>query len=153
MLHDQHAQAQWPAPKLLTMSDLELAAIVWHMQIAEFLQNWPLLGAGRAASLDCDAFLASPTNTLRKLDDFFSLDLGENHLQQAVNGPLFHRNAKTGEDSFDANRRLKEHAQTARQLGGDLDRIVSGSYAICRTTPRGSPLPEPLLPIDKVYCP
>jgi hypothetical protein len=153
MLHDDHAQAQWPAPKLLSMSDLELAAIVWHMQIAEFLRNWPLLGAARAASLDCDAFLASPVDTLCRLDDFLSLGLGKIHLEEAVRGPLFHRNAKTGEDSFDASRRLKEHAQTAQQLGGDLDRIVARSYAICRTTPRGAPLPEPLLPIDKVYCP
>lgn len=153
MLHDDHAQAQWSAPKLLSMSDLELAAIVWHMQIAEFLRNWPLLGAGRAASLDCDAFLASPVDTLRKLDNFFSLGLGNNHLEEAVSGPLFRRNAKTGEDSFDASRRLKEHAQTAQQLGGDLDRIVARSYAICRTTPSGIPLAEPLVPIDKVYCP
>jgi hypothetical protein len=153
MLHDDHVQAQWPAPKLLSMSDLELATIVWHMQIAEFLRNWPLLGAGRAASLDCDAFLASPVDTLRKLDHFFALGLGEEHLESVASGPLFRRNAKTGEDSFDASRRLKEHAQTAQQLGGDLDRIVAGSYAICRTTPRGAPLPEPLVPIDKVYCP
>jgi hypothetical protein len=153
MLHDDHVQARWPAPKLLLMSDLQLASMVWHMQIAEFLRNWPLLGAGRAASLDCDAFLASPVDTLRKLDDFFELGLGEKHLEKVVSGPLFRRNAKTGEDSFDASRRLKEHAQTAQQLGGDLDRIVAGSYAICRTTPRGAPLPEPLVPIDKVYCP
>jgi hypothetical protein len=153
MLHDDHVQAQWPAPKLLSLSDLELAAIVWHMQIAEFLRSWPLLGAGRAASLDCDAFLALPVDALSRLDDFFSLGVGKNHLEEAVSGPLFHRNAKTGEDSFDASRRLKEHAQTAQQLGSDLDRIVARSYAICRTTPLGTPLPEPLVPIDKVYCP
>jgi hypothetical protein len=153
VLHDDHPQGQWPAPKLLSLSDLELAAMVWHMQIAEFLRNWPLLGVGRAASLDCDAFLASPVDTLRKLDDFFSLGLGEKHLEQTVSGPLFHRNAKTGKDSFDASRRLKEHAQTAQQLGGDLDRIVARSYEVCRTTPRGAPLPEPLVPVDKVYCP
>ena len=153
MLHDDHAQAQWPAPKLLSMSDLELAAIVWHMQIAEFLRNWPLLAAGRAASLDCDAFLASPTDALRKLDEFFSLGFGAEHVEQVASGPLFRRNAKTGEDSFDTSRRLNEHAQTVLQIGGDLDRIVSRSYAICRTTPRDSPLPDLLLPIDKAYCP
>ena len=153
MLHDDHVQTKWPAPKLMSMSDLELAAIVWHMQIAEFLRNWPLLGAGRAASLDCDAFLALPVDTLRRLDAFFSLGLGNNHPEEAISGPLFRRNAKTGEDSFDASRRLKEHAQIARQLGRALDRIVAGSYAICPTTPRGAPLPEPLVPIHKVYCP
>jgi len=67
LLGDGHPQAQWPPGKLLLLSDLELAALVWHMQIAEFLRNWPSV-QGRASSLDCDAFLANPLETLTRVD-------------------------------------------------------------------------------------
>jgi hypothetical protein len=153
ILSDGSMLAKWPVQRLLSLSDLELAAIVWHMQIAEFLRGWPHLGGSRAASLDCDAFLASPRAALKRIDAFFSLGLGDNHIQQISEGPLFGRNAKTGEESFDAEKRRREHASIARQLGGELDRIVEQSYAICRSTPPGPPLPAPLLPIEKTYQP
>ncbi len=153
LLADGHIQAQWPTAKLLVMSDLELAAVVWHMQMAEFLRVWPVFEAGRAASLDCDAFLASPEQTLITLDQFFSLQIGADQLREVVSGPLFRRNSKTGEGSFDAERRRDEHQRVENQVGRDLTRIVAQSYRICRNTPRDIPLPNPLVPIRKNYCP
>jgi hypothetical protein len=153
LLADGHMQAQWPTAKLLFMSDLELAAIVWHMQMAEFLRNWPKLPPGRAASLDCDAFLASPEETLTRLNRFFSLGIGETPLQERGAGPIFRRNAKTGEEDWGAGRRHDEHARIAQEMANDLKRIVAESYDICSATPRGIPLPNPLMPIDKNYYP
>ncbi|HEY3637556.1 MAG TPA: hypothetical protein VGK90_05335 [Rhizomicrobium sp.] len=153
LLADGHAQAQWPAPQLLSLSDLELAALVWHMQIAEFRRAWPTFAPDRAASLDCDALLAEPEECLHRLDSFFSLGIGGDHLKQVVAGPLFRRNAKTGEDAFDADRRSIAHERIAQGLGNNLARIVAQSYEICRTTPRNTPLPAPLLSLDKNYCP
>jgi hypothetical protein len=138
-------------PNLLVLSDLELAAVLWHMQIGEFLRHWPQLGQGRAASLDCDTFLERPAETLSRLDEFFGLSLGADHPARVLEGPLFRRNAKTGEEAFDAVRRREEHRQMAEQLGSDLDRIVARSYEICSATPRGVPLPDSLLPSDKRY--
>ena len=63
--------------------------MVWHMQIAEFLRNWPLLGTKRAFSLDCDAFLASPADVLTRLDDIFSLELGSEHVKALLTASLF----------------------------------------------------------------
>ncbi len=147
ILGDGHLQSQWPGARLLALSDLELAAIVWHMQIAEFTRHWP---AARAASLDCDAFLAAPAETLAKLDAHFSLGLGADHLRQVAEGPLFRRNAKTAAEGFDANTRREEHARVASELGDDLSRVVEQSYALCPATPRGAPLPNPLLSTDKI---
>ena len=151
LLADSHEQVRWPAPKLLASTDLELAALVWHVQMAEFLRNWPLLADGRAASLDCDALLDLPVETLCRIDEFFSLGLGRQHFVDVVGGPLFRRNAKTGEDGFDARRRNDEYARIAGTMTPDLDRIVAQSYEICTTTPRAAPLPKPLMPIDKAY--
>ncbi|HTT84127.1 MAG TPA: hypothetical protein VMF67_11640 [Rhizomicrobium sp.] len=151
LLADGHSQAQWPAGKLLSLSDLELAAIVWHMQIAEFRRALAGLPPGSAVSLDCDALLAAPEECLQRLDEFFALGIGTQALRDIVAGPLFRRNAKTGEDFFDASRRRAEHDNITKAMGRDLIRIVMQSYEICRTTPQTAPLPHPLVPLDKNY--
>jgi hypothetical protein len=153
LLADGHIQARWPTAKLLTMSDLELAAVLWHMQIAEFLRVWPAIEPGSAASLDCDAFLASPEDTSVRLDRLFSLGIGAEYLRDVIAGPLFRRNSKTGEADFDVTRRTGEHRRIGREIGDDLNRIVAQSYQICHDTPRTLPLPNPLVPIEKSYCP
>lgn len=150
LLGDGHAQAQWPPGQLLLLSDLELAALVWHMQIAEFLRNWSSVQA-RARSLDCDAFLANPLETLTRLDDFFSLNMESKKLTEVVSGPLFQQNAKDPNSPLDSAMRREQNEAVARQLGPDLDRIVSRSYEICPATPRGAPLPNPLIAIAKKY--
>jgi hypothetical protein len=153
LLRDGHAQQNWPAARTLSLSDLELAAVLWHMQIAEFARARSRIPNGRAAALDCDALLAAPAEALCEVDRFFGLGLGRDRLQNVAVGPLFHRNAKTPGQTFDADRRREEHGRIARALGSDLDHIVAQSYAICGTTPRGAPLPDLLLPIEKTYCP
>ncbi len=151
ILGDGHPQAQWRPAQLLSLTDLELAAVLWHMQIEEFRRAVALLDSNRFASLDCDAFLASPVETLNRLDDFFSLRLGNEYLQQVAAGPLFRTNAKTGKESFDATRRRAEHSQAAEQMTGEFERIVKWSYGVCRCNPGSHPLPNALMPITKAY--
>jgi len=143
--------AQLPAAQIVSLSDLELAAIVWHMQIAEFRRNWQSMSAARAVSLDCDALLAAPLESLRRLNAHFSLGYEEDYLDEVVHGPIFRRNAKSGEPAFDARKRSEDHARLGRELGKDLDRIVAQSYALFPATPRGAPLADPLLQEDKDY--
>lgn len=152
VLGDGHPQSYWPVPQIMSLSDLEAAALVWHMQMAEFLREWPLLGT-RARSLDCDAFLESPVEVLNLLDEFFSLGLGSEHAKHVTEGPLFRRNAKNPQSAFDASARREQHRQIALQMGTELDRIVARSYELCPGTPRGAPLPNPLVTADKSYVP
>jgi hypothetical protein len=82
------------------------------------------------------------------------LGIGEQRLEETVAGPLFRRNAKTGDEDWNASRRREEHARIALEMEEVLKRMVAESYEICSSTPRGFPLPNPLMPIDKsYYCP
>lgn len=150
---DGNDQVSWPLTDTFRLTDLKVAAIAWHMQIAEFQRNWPLLAPGRAASLDCDVFLDAPADTLARIDDFLGLGLGRDHLEKVAAGPLLAQHAKSATSKFGAGKRREEHARIADQLGPDLDRIVTWSYQLCRKTPHGAPLGNPLVVPDKTYHP
>lgn len=150
ILADGNEQQRWNAKLLAELSDLQIAALVWHMLIAEFHRALPVV-RDRAASLDCDAFLAAPGETLKKLDQFFGLGLGSAHLEGVVNGPLMRHHAKKPDESFDAATRSRTQREIPARLKEDVEAIVAWSYEACRSTPREAPLPNALVSIEKVY--
>ena len=150
ILNDGNEQQRWNAQLLAEMSDLQIAALVWHMEIAEFHRALPAL-KDRAASLDCDAFLADPASTIAKIDDFFGLGLGAAHAGAVAKGPLLRRHAKQPDMPFAITDRARLHREIPQRLSEDVAAIVAWSYEVCRTTPRGAPLPNPLVPLAKSY--
>jgi hypothetical protein len=146
---DGHPQFGWPMEKLFSLSDLEIAALAWHMQVETLLRAWPLLDPARVASLDCDAFLDSPAETLAALDRFFGLGLAETHLTSVGRESGAH--AKHADRTFSAAVRRDENQKSREQIGIVLDEIVDWSYEVCPSTPRGVPFPAPLVAIGKTY--
>lgn len=134
---DGHPQAKWPPQDLFELSDLQVAALVWHMQIAQFRSASVQL---RSAALDCAAFLASPATVLASLNRFFELSLSQEKIDEIADGPLLSQNAKNQSEPFNAERRANEAAAIAKALGGELDTVVEWSYRACPETPRGDPL-------------
>ncbi|HEY1709315.1 MAG TPA: hypothetical protein VGG10_13695 [Rhizomicrobium sp.] len=153
ILGDGNAQAEWPIDKLFQMSDLQIGALAWHMQIAQFNRVWPLLGPSRAVSLDCDAFLLSPASTLMRLDAFFGLGLGLDHAASVIRGQMLRRNAKDSAKPSGAWRRRQEQRSIGHKLSREIDGVVAWSYDVCPATPRDLPVPNPVLPIEKFYRP
>src|SRR5262249_51695413 len=130
----------WKPHEIFQMSDLEIAALVWHLQIGEFRRSWSAFEPGRVASLNCDAFLADPAAVIAKLDAFFELGLGLAHIERVLNGPLLRNHAKAPGQAYDAQRRADEKAAMRARIGTDLERVIEWSYKACSGTPRGAPL-------------
>lgn len=126
------------------LSELQSAAVLWHLQMAPFRRQAALLGA-RAASLDCDAFLADPHRMLAGIDDFLGLKLGSDRVAAVLEGPLFRRNAKDASQSFSPDRRREEHAAAARQLGAALDDAIAYADRLYGN----APMPNPLAPLER----
>lgn len=137
----------WSGSDLLRMTDLEIASLVWHLQIAEFRRSWPELGNGRAASLDCRTLLERPTETLLRLNEFFGLGFEESDIDAKTAGPLLSQHAKLPGRAFDRKVHQRELQDVRRQLGADLERTIEWSYRALPGTPRELPLPNPLVPI------
>jgi hypothetical protein len=132
-----------PPQQLFEMSDLQIAALVWQMQIGHFRRAMTALGS-RAASLDCASFLADPKGVLARLDNFFGLGLGSEHIEAVVNGPLLSRNAKNESESYSAEARRRDSDAIAEMIGPDLERVIQWSYQAAPDTPRGRPLANAL---------
>jgi hypothetical protein len=147
---DAGGQLPWPPREIFQMSDLEIAALAWHMEIAEFRRSARVLGQGRAAWLDCDAFLRDSRAALSAVDGFFGFGLGAAHIERVVAGPLMKRHAKVPSHAFDAERRRTLGNEVRQRLGHDLERLVEWSYRACPDTPRGAPLAGALPPVDKI---
>ena len=142
---DGHPVARTDPRQLMQMSDLQIAALVWHMQVAAMLEALARGPADRFAWLDGDVFVTKPQAALEAVDAFFGLGLGEEHLAATASGPLFRRDAKDASQSFGPARRRKEADRVAQTLGPELDAIVEWSYGLFPQSPRDGRLPNALI--------
>jgi hypothetical protein len=133
LMNDEHHQQRlWNAAELFDMSDLQIAALVWHMQIDEFHRSLSAL-SDRVAALDCDAFLAAPATSLAALDQHFGLDLGREHIADVIRGPLLRRNAKAMNEPLGYLSRRQAHREIAPMLAKDIEAVTPWSYSACRS--------------------
>lgn len=143
LANDGHPQASWPMKTLLCLTDLQMAALAWHMQVAEMSKAMAALG-DRAVSLDGDAFLADPKRTLEALNGFFGLELDPAALEAAVDGGLLVRDVKTGEAGAGKAARDAEAERIERELGPKIDQIVDWAARASGVDPAAPVLPNPL---------
>jgi len=61
-------------------------------------------------------------------------------------GPLFRRDAKSPNETFDAARRRQQHAEISSKLGHALDRALTWASDQFVAVAADEPLPDPLLP-------
>jgi hypothetical protein len=123
-----HPAARWPAADLLRLTDLELAALVWRMQM-DALEAASVRLGDRARSLDCRLLMEDPALVLARVDDFLSLGLGPKRLEQVADGPLFGRDVKRPGQAFNTRARAEEQAQLRAHLGADLPAVVRSMEA------------------------
>ncbi len=138
---DGHPAARWPAAELLRLTDLELAALVWRMQMDALEAASARLG-DRARSLDCRALVEDPATVLPLIDDFFGLGLGRLRMGEVAGGPLFRRDAKQPGHAFDARARADERAGLRAHLGADLPAVLRSME---EAFPRAPRLARPLV--------
>ena len=143
LLADRPDAVRWPAGDLMRLTDLQLAAVAWQMQMMALRRAAESLG-DRARSLNSARFLAEPKAALEALDDFFGLGVGKTVIGRTVTGPDFRRDPKS-RAGFDAGRRAEAAAAAESALGEDLERIVEWSFKVCPWAPPGAALPNPLL--------
>jgi len=122
MMDSPEAQ-QLSAKQLIGMTDLQIAAITWHLQLEHFLSVCDSLGSKSVKSLHCDDLLQEPETVLDSLLSHFELPLlQQNFAQMLANAPL-QKNAKTPDQEFSASDRKNQYQDTETQFKESLDTI------------------------------
>jgi hypothetical protein len=134
---------RWSAEALCGLTDLQAAAILWHVQVGEF-RAYAGAGGTRVRSLDCARFLTDPADTLINVDALFELGAPAARWRDVAAGPKMRRYAKKPDQPFDAARRQAVFEQVNRAFGRTLDAIVDWSFQMCPETPLGDPVGAPL---------
>lgn len=138
LLAEQPNGGKFTLPDLLRLTDLQVAAIAWQLQMAALNRAAVALGE-RCRSLDSTDFRAAPEAALKALDGFFGagVDLKRARAQLA-------RDPKSGA-AFDPAARAEAARAAIAALGADLDQLVAGSFRVCGWAAPDARLPQPLL--------
>ena len=146
--NDGEASERWTAESIAGLTDLEIAGLTWQMQIARFSQYLGRFG-DRAASLDCDAFLAAPQDVTVKIWEFFELP-GDPSESELFQDPGFlRRHSKYAGQSFAPDERGRAERDLDPILREEIDRIAEASCALFPDPNSVLPLPRPLVPVEK----
>ena len=123
-------------------TDLQIAACDWLGQQALFTDlanNYP----DRVRTIDSDAFLERPEDTLRAAGALFDLPLSDTQVDAARTGPL-RRNSKDQSDYSDEARRT-EYSTALQAHGDEVDKVEVWTAEVARVAGIRLQLPAPLL--------
>lgn len=101
-----------PDRDLFTLSDLQIAALVWVIQCDQVNQT-DAAKPGRLRSLHCDEFLDDPASVLDKVNAWLKTGLSAEDIDRQVNGPVFKSNSKDASEAYDTSIRSEERADAA----------------------------------------
>jgi hypothetical protein len=102
----------------LPQSDADLAAMLWHAQMARF--SGALAGMPNARSLDSEVFFARPAEVLVAATGLFGTPCGPDRAAQLVQGPLFNTYSKNPAHGFGNAERLARRAAMLVELGEEI---------------------------------
>lgn len=124
LLMDSPEARQLDSTRLLRMTDSQIAAITWHLQLEKFFDAFKIYGPSQVRSLHCDRLLEDPRSSIASLIEFFEFSsLSENFERLMDQAPL-QSNAKTPDQKFDAGNRSQEYAKARNEFSDTLEVII-----------------------------
>jgi hypothetical protein len=125
------------------LNDGRCAALVWLGLMYPYLR---LLAAtpARVRSLNAGTFFDAPTDTVKKLDAFFGLSLGDERLEAHIAEGALSRHAKRADEDFDADRYTADLASAEIELRDEIDDAIAWVESVSAAEPVPPHLPNPL---------
>ncbi len=108
--------------KAMSLTDLQIAALVWRHQLEEFERR--LKADGDSASIDYEAMMSDTPRALGAIARHLELPLDAEDISRAANGPVFRTNSKFAGEDFDAGVRLRENAEFEARFADELKLIA-----------------------------
>jgi hypothetical protein len=147
---ESDAAQRWTSDAAADLTDLEVAGLVWQWQIARFRECLKRFG-DRAASLDCDAFLAKPQETIARLWEFFELPGDAHESPVFADAEFLRRHVKFSAENFSAEERLGAEKTLDPKVLDEIERVVEASASVFPENRGALPLARALLTVQKAY--
>lgn len=93
---------------IMRLTDLEVAALVWLMQVRFFSRVIAHHGAARVRTLSSQTLLERPAETLQRAGDFFDIKPKATSWDEVAAGPVFNEHAKALGHPYNAEARRVE---------------------------------------------
>jgi hypothetical protein len=115
--------------QLFEQTDLQIAAMGWLVQIQLFTAMVARFGVARVRTLNSDAFLAEPSNSVSKTARLFGLAEDPTIIDKVAGGPAFRTHSKSGAD-FDAQARADEYARATDAHADEIAKVLAWTRTV-----------------------
>lgn len=142
---DSAHYANLPGEALLRMTDLQIAALTWNLQVERYLELLKRYPRAAIRTLDCETLLREPVAVIAKLFQHFGCEVDDAVMEAIATGPVFNRDSKDRERIYDAAQRAAEFTQVRRTYSREIDQVLAWDE---RLRPGGAirlPLPQALM--------
>ncbi len=144
LMLDTRAFAGIPERQRLLFTDLQVAAIVWYVQMRNYLAVIEASRDARIRTLDSARFFAAPRETLPRVAEFFRLELDASQVETILASGVFERDSKDPDIAYDSRVRRDESARVESAYADALDTIIDWAGELQRqmqvTIPPNLPL-------------
>lgn len=123
-LMDSPEARQLDSTRLMRMTDSQIAAITWHLQLEKFFDVFRQFDSSRVRSLHCDHLLSDPRRSLASLIDFFEFKALDEKFEYLIDQAPLQHNAKEPGQKFDSENRNQEYDQARSRFSDTLDVIL-----------------------------
>jgi hypothetical protein len=124
--------AHYSITHLFALTDMQIAAQVWLMQALEFSRVARRYGHDRVRLLDCNALLADPAATLRRVACFFDLEIEPQQVEQVVEGRVFREHAKQPGVAFDRHQHRAQSESASLAHYEELSFVLTWARQLAR---------------------
>lgn len=114
----------------LLFTDLQIAAIVWYLQMRNYMHVIENDREGRVRTLDSARFFSDPADVLPRIAEFFNLAVDRQQLDAVLTSGVFERDSKDPEQTYDTRLRDEESAQIEATHGAALETIVGWARSL-----------------------
>lgn len=108
----------------LQLTDLQVAALAWNFQVESFMKALVQFSASRVRALDAESFRHDSVLALSAIDEFFELHLGQSHIKDVIDGPIFKTDSKQRGRAFNPEEHRKMTLSIEDEYGNDLDAVI-----------------------------
>ncbi len=144
LIKEQRIDLGFEPDQYLELSDMQVAAIGWIAQQAQFHELVKRHGRERVATLNSETLLAFPLETMTALDRLFGTGMSGAQLADVVAGPAFGQNSKTFTSYGVADRDAEKQSASAAHAD-ELEWVEGWAIEVAKANAVPMNLPGALL--------